>query len=94
MKHKLPFYVVISRSGPNNSGHPNYKTSAIYKDGQQYFKVVDISTNKEHGNTENHVTYITEDGYHLWSMCVNEVSEQEYITNRGLELIHEPQIFN
>ena len=92
---QTPFYVVLSAWGPNNSDHPKYTKAIHYQEEghQQYFKIIEVD-DTHRGCGGNWATYLTEDGYCLWSGCVEKISQQEYEQNKNIVEIQEVLIFN
>jgi hypothetical protein len=93
MELNTPFYVKITGCGPNNTSHPLHKdTKLAYFNGNktspktfQTFKIVKVDNiNTSHNKLP---TYLTEDGYCLWSFCVQDCTEEEYNTERKLNFI-------
>lgn len=81
---QLPFYVRITLVGPNNSSHPKYNNniSALLGENTQIFKIIEIDYDKKYSSKG--CTYITEDGYCLWSYCTKECTQEEYCKDRKI----------
>lgn len=99
MELNIPFYVRLHSSGPNNTSHTAFLDHLCAYTGEtsnspQVFKVVIVDKEYKEYKKEykDMTTYITEDGYCLWPICVTVCTEEEYNTERKLNYI--PLIFN